>query len=129
MRPRATRSGKGIRLYDPKKTTDYKMLVNIKAKEQWRSGPLEGALEVKLDIYMQIPKRTSKKRTIMKEQGAIRPTVKPDIDNYTKGILDALNGVTWKDDSQIVNLIANKYYSENPRVEIEVCTHEDKVRH
>ncbi len=73
-----------------------------------------------MDIYRQIPKSTSKKRRKLKNERVIRPIVKPDIDNYTKGILDSLNGIVWKDDSQVVSLIANKYYSDNPRVEIQI---------
>lgn len=120
LRPRARRTGKGVMLYDPKKTKDYKNYVEMSAKQQWNKKPLENALEVNIDIYRQIPKSTSKKRRRLKNERKIRPIVKPDIDNYTKGILDSLNGIVWKDDSQVVSLIANKYYSDNPRVEIEV---------
>lgn len=122
LRPRATRIGNSIRMYDPKKISDYKQSVKLQAKSQWLQEPLEGALQVEMDIYRQIPKSTSKRRHKLKNERIIRPIVKPDVDNYTKGILDALNGVIWKDDSQIVTLIANKYYSDNPRVEIRVKT-------
>ena len=120
LRPRATRIGNSIRLYDPKTTTDYKNLVKWTAKQQWKQKPLECPLVVELDIYRQIPKSTSKKRRKLKNERVIRPVVKPDIDNYSKGILDSLNGIVYKDDSQVVSLIANKYYSDNPRVEINV---------
>ena len=49
-----------------------------------------------------------------------RPTVKPDTDNYIKSTLDGLNGLLWADDNQIVDLVASKFYSDRPRVEIEV---------
>ena len=120
LRPRATRIGNSIRLYDPKTTTDYKNLVKWTAKQQWKQKPLECPLVVELDIYRQIPKSTSKKRRKLKNERVIRPVVKPDIDNYSKGILDSLNGIVYKDDSQVVSLIANKYYSDNPRVEINI---------
>ena len=120
LRPRATRIGNSIRLYDPKTTTDYKNLVKWTAKQQWKQKPLECPLVVELDIYRPIPKSTSKKRRKLKNERVIRPVVKPDIDNYSKGILDSLNGIVYKDDSQVVSLIANKYYSDNPRVEIRV---------
>ena len=120
LRPRATRIGNSIRLYDPKTTTDYKNLVKWTAKQQWKQKPLECPLVVELDVYRQIPKSTSKKRRKLKNERVIRPVVKPDIDNYSKGILDSLNGIVYKDDSQVVSLIANKYYSDNPRVEISI---------
>lgn len=65
------------------------------------------------------------------------PTRRPDIDNYAKGALDALNpsrtaskikkalaGIAWDDDSQVVTLIAHKRYADDDdpvgtRIEIE----------
>lgn len=120
LRARARRHGNSIRLYDPKKTADYKKYVKASAQAQWTQEPFTGPLEVDIRIYRQIPKSTSKKRRQAKNDGLIRPIVKPDIDNYTKMILDGLNGITWQDDSQVVMLSANKYYSDDPRVEIEI---------
>ena len=68
-----------------------------------------------------------KKERSLRLSGSHRPVVKPDTDNYIKSTLDGLNGLLWEDDNQIVDLIAHKYYSDNPRVEVEVnkvcCTH------
>ena len=50
--------------------------------------------------------------------GLISPTKKPDLDNIAKAILDSLNGIAYKDDSQIVSLLISKKYSDRPRVEI-----------
>ncbi len=50
--------------------------------------------------------------------GHIRPTKTPDADNIAKSVLDALNKVAYKDDSCVVDLIVEKWYSENPRVEV-----------
>lgn len=46
--------------------------------------------------------------------------MKPDTDNYIKSTLDGLNGLLWEDDAHIVKLVAEKYYSDYPRIEIEV---------
>jgi Holliday junction resolvase RusA-like endonuclease len=50
--------------------------------------------------------------------GTERPTKKPDIDNIEKIIFDALNGIAYNDDSQIVSCWADKFYSTVPRVEV-----------
>jgi len=120
LRPRAVRMGKGIRMYDPKKVKDYKKYVASVAKQEWKQEPLESALTVSIDVYRDIQKSGSKKNKQMKEDEIILPTNKPDITNYVKGIEDALNGIVYADDSQIVELIARKFYSHEPRIEITV---------
>lgn len=52
--------------------------------------------------------------------GHIRPAKKPDCDNVAKIICDALNGCAYKDDAQIVRCTVVKYYSETPRVEVNI---------
>ena len=39
-----------------------------------------------------------------------------DCDNLAKGILDACNGVIWKDDSQIVDLHVKKAVADSPQI-------------
>src|SRR5699024_11582589 len=100
LRPRATRMGNGIRLYDPKKTADYKKYVRDTAALQWKHGQLEGALHVKIDVYRPIQKSTSKKEYELKKNHVIRPTVKADIENYTKAILYSSKGILCRYDTQ-----------------------------
>lgn len=52
--------------------------------------------------------------------GKILPAKKPDIDNVVKAVLDALNGVAYRDDTQVVELHVRKSYSEKPRVEVSI---------
>lgn len=52
------------------------------------------------------------------ESGRIRPIIKPDTDNIIKAVLDALNGLAYEDDSEVVSVTAKKYYSAEPRVEV-----------
>ena len=56
--------------------------------------------------------------------GKIRPTKKPDADNIMKAVADALNGIAYKDDSQIVNVTIAKWYSDTPRVEVAIFREE-----
>ena len=118
-RPRATRMGKGIRLYDPKKTADFKKQLRLLAQAE-HVEPLQDALSVEIWFYRAVQKSISKKEHIRRTTGCVRPTVKPDIDNLCKATLDSFNGILWKDDSQIVDLNLHKYYSDNPRIEVEL---------
>ena len=119
-RPRATKTWKGIRLYDPKKVSTYKKQLGMMCKFQYKDKPLAGPLIVSLKFYRHIQSSISKKERELRITGAHRPIVKPDTDNYIKSTLDGLNGLLWEDDNQIVKIVAEKYYSEQPRVEIEV---------
>lgn len=119
-RPRATRMGRGIRLYDPKKVSVYKKQLAMMCKFQYKQVPLTGPLMVKLNFFRHVQSSLSKKERELRLSGSHRPVVKPDTDNYIKSTLDGLNGLLWEDDNQIVDLVAHKYYSDNPRVEIEV---------
>lgn len=118
-RPRATRMGRGIRLYDPKKTADFKKDLRAMARGL-DVEPLQDALSVEIWFYRAVQKSISKKEHLRRTTGHVRPTVKPDTDNYIKSTLDALNGILWRDDTQIVDLTAHKFYSDNPRIEIEL---------
>lgn len=107
-------------MYDPKKVSVYKKQLAVMAQFQYKKAPLQGPLKVELTFYRRLQKSLSKKERALRLAGVHRPTVKPDTDNYIKSTLDGLNGLLWHDDAQIVDLIAHKYYSEHPRVEIEV---------
>ena len=54
------------------------------------------------------------------QAGKIFPSRKPDIDNVLKVVLDALNGVAYKDDSRVVAVSARKVYSMTPKLVIEM---------
>ena len=54
------------------------------------------------------------------QAGTILPSRKPDIDNVLKVVLDALNGVAYKDDSRVVAVTARKIYSHTPKLVIEM---------
>lgn len=111
-----------IRAYDPPKSAAFKKKVARYAKRVQPAELLSGELEVEIHVFKQTLKSFSKKKAELAEAGLLRPITKPDADNYAKGPLDALKGIIWKDDGQVVDLIARKYYSAEPRVEITVRT-------
>ena len=119
-RPRASTVNGHVRMYDPKKSRDYKHYVRLAASQHKPKELLTGPLKMKVQVFRPTLKSFSKKKKKQAEEGTLRPTTKPDVDNYVKAIKDALNSVIWKDDSQVVDLQVSKFYSENPRIEVEI---------
>lgn len=117
-RPRVTKWG----TYTPEKTINYETLVKYMFAEAYPENlPIvDEMLQVEIDAYFMIPKSASKKKAEAMAAKEIRPTKKPDLDNVAKAITDALNGLAYKDDSQVVNLIARKYYSQMPGVHVTI---------
>jgi Holliday junction resolvase RusA-like endonuclease len=112
-RARVVMRGKFPSAYTPKPSKDYEKLVAVAAKSRMNNRGLlvtDKACKVELDFTMPIPASTSKKKTELMQEGSIRHAKKPDLDNLIKQICDSLNGVVWKDDSQVVELIATKKY-------------------
>lgn len=81
--------------------------------------PLCGPVRLVFTAYMPIPASTSKRRRAAMQEGKIGHTVKPDVDNLAKQLLDAMTRLRfWDDDRQIVELTCRKRYAEEPRWEI-----------
>lgn len=110
-----------VRAVTPEKTVLYENLVKTCYQELNMSQYFnEQALVMVIDAYYDIPKSTSKKKAEDMLNGSIRPTKKPDSDNIAKAIMDALNGVAFKDDSQIVELRIRKHYGKSPKVQVAI---------
>lgn len=116
-RPRAVRQSGTMHIYTPQKTKDYEREIAMAYKTQC-SGMFSGAVEVEIHAYYTIPKSASRKRVLDMVSDIERPTKKPDGDNIAKAVCDALNGIAYKDDSQVVDLTVRKYYSKFPRVQV-----------
>ncbi|GGF82936.1 hypothetical protein GCM10010912_30050 [Paenibacillus albidus] len=121
-RPRASTATGFVKMYDPAKSRDYKDYVRLAAREYAPAALLEGPLGVAVTAYRSMPKYLSKSpaKAAAAERGEILPTSKPDADNYLKGVKDALKGVIWVDDSQVVDAFVRKRYSARPRIEVKI---------
>ena len=107
--------------YTPTNTKDYELLVKQYFKIKYpRFVPLENRLAVKIIATFKVPKTTTKKDREQIEKGLISPTKKPDIDNIVKIILDALNQMAFKDDTQITKLEVEKIYGEEEKVYVAI---------
>lgn len=118
-RPRTRQINGHIQTYTPKDTKEYEL--RVKAAYPGFKTFIDGEyLSVHIYAYYPIPKSASNKNRLLMLSGRIRPAKRPDLDNIAKSICDALNGVAYKDDSQIVKLTVAKYYSTEPRAEIRI---------
>lgn len=119
-RPRATASGGHARMFTPAKTRRYEDLIRLEAGRVMEGrGQLQGPTKVTIRAYIPMPQALAKHKTKgpAAEAGVIRPLTKPDVDNMAK-VIDALNGIVWPDDNQVVELTVEKFYSSRPRLEL-----------
>lgn len=105
--------------YTPNKTMNYERAIKKAFMEKYSKGfPADIYIGAEIKCYYPIPKSTTKKKRALIEQEIVRPLVKPDVDNVLKITLDALNGVAYSDDKQIVNAKISKWYGDVPRIEV-----------
>lgn len=120
-RPRFSRQGGFVKAYDPIQSKSYKQLIRLELQPLLSDPdfiPIDQACCLNLKVFRAMPKSFSKKKREEASLGYVRPTTKPDTDNYVKGVLDALNGAVLKDDSVVCEIFARKFYSERPRIEV-----------
>ena len=118
-RPRFSARGKYVKAYTPEKTLNYENLIAWEYQHQCDYKFEKCAmLDMRIKAFYKIAKSTSKKKAELMKKGLLRPTKKPDIDNVVKIIADSLNDIAYHDDTQIVDLMCRKFYSDNPRVEV-----------
>lgn len=119
-RPRFTSCAGHIKTHTPEKTVNYETLVKTEFSLQCKGKffPQGKMLEMVVFAFYSIAKSDSNKEKQRKQKGELRPTKKPDWDNVGKIIADSLNGIAYHDDSQIVDAMFRKFYSDRPRVEV-----------
>lgn len=98
-------------MFTPTPTVNAEAWVKQCAVNQVGQPCLEGPLDVDVDIAVEVPASWSKRKQAQALVGLVRPTGKPDIDNCTKILMDALNKIVWRDDAQVVGLLVRKRYA------------------
>ena len=76
--------------------------------------PFEGEVTLTVTAFVAIPKSFSRARRTSAVTGEQHPTTRPDADNYAKAALDGCNGILFRDDSQVTDLIVRKRYAADP---------------
>ena len=116
-RARVCLRGGYARAYTPDSTAAYENLIKLAYGNR---GISVVPVELAVTAYYRIPKAFSKKKRNEALSGHMRPQTKPDIDNVVKVVCDALNKVAYNDDTQVVKIVAEKYYGETPGIVIEI---------
>lgn len=114
-KPRAMQTGSvvtaGGRSFPIRRNATWAAVVGLVARQHAPAVLLEGPLVVDLLFHFRPPRTATRRR---------HPVVRPDGENLAKGILDALNGVLYHDDSQVVDLLIRKRYSETEGVRVDI---------
>lgn len=120
-RPKIVKIGAFTRMATPEKTVNYEGLIATTGSIAMAGqDPLQGPIEITVDMVLQIPASWSQKKQLQAERGYVLPITKPDIDNVLKAICDGLNGIAWRDDSQVVRCKAGKRYGTKPGVHVSI---------
>ena len=114
--------------YQPKKNTDWKAYIRVSAQSQLPAGwtPIEGpvALGRVLFVFTQVKGLSKAERQAIDAGFLVLKDTKPDMnDNLFKGLMDALEGIVYVNDSRTCRHQgeAVKAYGKGPRIEIELA--------
>jgi Holliday junction resolvase RusA-like endonuclease len=119
-RARAVRTKTGIRMHTPEKTENYEAKVALFARQAMGGAePFDGPVAVNMVVCHAVPASASKRSREAMLSGQKLPVKRPDLDNVVKA-LDALNGIVWIDDAQIVDLHARRQWAESGYVFVRV---------
>lgn len=127
-RPRVTKNG----TFTPKKTKEYENLIKLCFKNKYKNVKViaeKMPVAVFIIAYYKVPKGMTKKELALINEDKLLPTVKPDADNISKVILDSLNGIAYKDDNQVTDLIVRKKFAldgESECVKVFITSFEER---
>lgn len=92
----------GKRFFTAPKSAAYKRSIQnwLDRRREYFQRFHEGALDIEMTFGLHKPKTSTRQY----------PCVRPDLDNYSKAVLDAMNEIAFKDDGQVVRLTLRKVY-------------------
>jgi Holliday junction resolvase RusA-like endonuclease len=113
-RPRLTRRALA---YTPAATRKYEAHARMAAQLAMDGRPpIEAPVRIEVMAELPIPASWSERKKAEAITGTVRPTSRPDVDNYVKAILDAVNTIVVADDAQVVEVYAKKKFSVAPKM-------------
>jgi Holliday junction resolvase RusA-like endonuclease len=117
------KTGRIIIVDDAKNSRPWKQQVAGTASSHRGHELLTGPLMLDVTFVLQRPKghyRTGKNSHLLRDSAPEYPTVKPDTTKLLRAVEDALNGIVWRDDAQVVTQIARKVYGSPERMEVRI---------
>ena len=96
----ARKTLKGYRGYATHTSASKQWEAEVRRQLEFTDGVLTGPVEVLLHFELARPKSARR----------LLPSTKPDLDKLARAVLDALTGVVFKDDAQVVDLRVTKRY-------------------
>jgi Holliday junction resolvase RusA-like endonuclease len=117
-RPRATRRGF---VYTPAHVRKYEAHGRLAAQQAMDGRPpIAVPVCAEITVDLPVPMSWSGKRRDAALRGEIRPTARPDVDNFVKAAFDSVNQIVLADDSLVVDLVATKRYAAVPALTITI---------
>lgn len=109
-RPRVVRRGRHYGVKDPEASRRFKRELALLAGPH-RLDPLpQGPLLLIVTFHCKAPQRS--------KDGPIFKGTRPDVDNLAKAVMDALQGILWRDDAQVAQLLATKRWARQGSIEV-----------
>lgn len=99
---------------------EWKNKVKRVARASYWDGKLTGPLRVRMTFYFARPKSHERKNGELRAGKSFHHTHAPDVLKLGRAVEDALTGIVWEDDAQIVEEFLSKSYGESDRVEVEI---------
>ncbi|MBR2256246.1 MAG: RusA family crossover junction endodeoxyribonuclease [Blautia sp.] len=111
----------------PKATASYEGDIKLFYQHETGGEMFEKGIPIAVELIARFEPANSesKKRKSLMVSNMIRYTKKPDIDNIAKAALDALNGLAWHDDSQVVSLLVRKRYCSEAGLDVIIKSLDD----
>jgi Holliday junction resolvase RusA-like endonuclease len=124
MRPRSARIRDGnnqvvgLRVFAADAEAQDTLAIEVRRRIPGGHVPFAGEVELFINVYRSPPASFPEYKRILCELGYVRPDRKPDYDNFSKIITDAMTGLAFVDDAQVVVGVVGLFYSSRPRLEV-----------
>lgn len=123
----ARRGGRPIMVESSKRVPKWRRAIRDEARRALELLPAEKQAQrtgaVALDVEFRMPRakghylpaNSRRPKPVLRDDAPRRPIGKPDVDKLARAVLDALSGVVWIDDAQVVSVAASKVYANEHR--------------